>query len=377
MDRVLLCNGSTRLVPLVDERDGDEGYEGSFLHFLIADRLVREHGALPPEGGLPPPNVPAGYKLPAFSSWIVDWAVRHVLAEVPANWCLMVEVEMEWEFDGWISRGHADWLAFDPIGTKAKGGDWKTGRDPVEPAESNEQVNSYMVLAKTNWPSIADIQFQVCQPRVDEDDGFERVSTVVLEGERLEKAASVLDKRITAAIANDMEINSGRIQCRWCPCAIQCPALKLDQQRMKMTLTPEMLGKIKRTPDDATLADWVITARTLTQPTEDAVELLHARLDKAAEVIAGDGTRITRKLQPGGYKVPDPVTFLAAVRVLLPEDKQIAQVMKPSMTRLKDEIAKSMKIKKTGKDPVTAESVFDAHLRPLVEQDQKRILVFQ
>ncbi len=46
------------------------------------------------------------------------------------------------------------------------------------------------------------------------------------------------------------------------------------------------------------------------------------------------------------------------------------------MTRLKDEIATTMNIPKSGKGAVTAETVFDAKLRPLCEQGERRILVY-
>ncbi len=140
MDRVLSCNGSLTLTRMVDERDGDEGWEGTMLHWMIADRAIRELGATPPEGGLPPPDVPKGYKVPAFSLWIVDWALRHIREIIPADWSLMVEVEMEYEFGRWINRGHADIVALSPDGTKAKGADWKAVRVPVDPADNNDHV---------------------------------------------------------------------------------------------------------------------------------------------------------------------------------------------------------------------------------------------
>ena len=374
LDRVLTCNGSIRLVPLVAPRAGDEGHEGSYLHWAIADRLVRLHGAIPPEGGLPPPDVPKGYKLPAFSTWIVDWAVRHVLETIPSHWALFVELSMSNSFPRWDNTGHGDIMGLSPDGDECIGIDWKTGRDPVDPADNNEQVADYLVLAKCEWPSLRRGTFQIAQPRADEDSGFERVSTVVVDD--LDALVASIDRRVCAAMDNDRELNSGKKQCRWCAVGAQCPALQKEKERMKHTLTDEDIARVKREPDDAVLGDWVVTLRTLKRPTEDAEALLHERLDKVPSITAPDGTVITRKVQKGAYSVPDPQRFLATMRTILPSDESLARVMKPSMTAVKDEIATVMNVPKTSKGGVSAESVFDATLRPCVEQGERKLLIF-
>jgi hypothetical protein len=157
---------------------------------------------------------------------------------------------------------------------------------------------------------------------------------------------------------------------------IQCPALREELKAMKLKLTPESISLVKQVPDDALLGDWVITMRKLKRPTDDAEELLHERITAAGEVVAGNGTRITRKIQRGSYTIEDPVRFMEAVRVLLPSDDSIARSFTPSMTRIKDEIADAQKVPKTGSSNLTAENIFDAHLRPLVEQGERKILVF-
>lgn len=374
MDQVLSCPGSLTLTRLVDERDGDEGHEGTLLHWIIATRAILELGATPPEGGLPPPQVPPGYKIPTHSLWIVDWAIRHIQEVIPADWSLMVEVEMEFEFGRWVNRGHADVIGISPCQTKARGCDWKSGRIPVEPAENNEQVGSYLSLIKLSWPTVTEAEFDIAQPRVSEEDGIQRISTVKVTD--LDALVASMDARVCAALDNSNEVNSGRTQCKWCPVGCQCPALQLEQEIMKIILTPDMLAKIKREPDDAQLGDWVISARTLARPTEDANELLHERIDKTGFVDAGCGTRITRKIQKGSYSWPDPLAGLRAVKELLPTDESLAKVATLSVTRLKDEIAAVMNIPKTGKSAVTAEGVFDAKLRPLVEQGERKLLQF-
>ncbi len=374
MDRALSCNGSLTVVPLVDAREGDEGHEGTMLHWMIADRCIRELGALPPPGGLPPPDVPAGYKLPKNSLWIVDWAIRHVIDTIPADWCLMVEVEMVHVFNRWVNVGHADIVATSPDGKKAKGKDWKTGRDPVDPADNNEQVGSYSGLIHCEWPSVEEVEFEICQPRISDDDehGFERVSKVVITN--MPQLVSAMDRRICGALNNPMKLKTGK-QCKYCV-GCSCPALDAEQKLMELTMTPEVLAQIKRTPDDAKLAEFVIIAGRLEKPAKDAKEMLHKRLDVQPSIVAADGTTVTRKVEKGGYEIPDRPAFLSAVKELLPSEASQAKVLTPSMTRLKDEIATTMNIPKSGKGAVTAETVFDAKLRPLCEQGERRILVY-
>ncbi len=365
-DRVLSCNGSLTLTRLVDARDGGEGWEGTMVHWMIADRCIRELGAIPPEGGLPPPEVPPNYRLPNFSLWMVDWAIRHIRERVPDDWCLMVEVEMESEFDRWINRGHADIVAISPDGKRARGCDWKSGRDPVDPAENNEQVGSYCSLIRLTWLTVEEIEFDICQPRVSEEDGFERVSTVVVKD--IDAVIASMDRRMCAALDNPMELETGRKQCTYC-IGCSCPALQAEQKLMKLKMTPEVLATIKRAPDDASLGDFVVTARTLAKPIEDAERLLHERLDVVPEINAGSGTRITRRIQKGSWSWPDPLKTFQAIKELLPTEESLAKVLKPQTTNLKDEIAAVFHVKKTGKDAITAEA-------PTGQQGEKRLLVF-
>lgn len=374
-DREIACPASIVMTPLVAPPKRDDGDEGSYLHWEIADRAIRELGAIPPEGGLPPPNVPQGYKLPANSLWIADWCIRHLQEMVPTDWSLMVEVEMEHAYPRWDDKGHADIVAISPDGKRAKGFDWKTGRDPVDPADENWQVFDYQCLISLEWPSIDGIEFQVVQPRLSEEAG-ERVSISVLEGDRLKAAPGVLDAHMCRSLDNLDEINSGRKQCRWCNVKLQCPAKIAERDFMKMKLTKEALAAIKAVPDDAVLGEWVVVARSLRQAMDDASELLHERLDATGVVVAADGTTITRKVQRGSYTVERPQEFLASFRQLVPADAHLAQCFDPSMTRIKDVLAEVMDIPKGGKSAVTAESVFDAHLRPHVKQGERRVLQF-
>lgn len=373
-DRILSCNGSITLVPLVARRQGTEGYEGTMLHWHIADRAVRELGAVPPAGGLPPPDVPQGYRCPNATAWMIEWAIRHIKESIPADWSLLVEVPLAYEFERFNLSGHIDLLAISPDGKAVKGIDWKTGRDPVDPADNNEQVAAYLALVKKAWPDIERGTFEIAQPLVDEDLGCQRVSRA--ECHNMDGVLNRMETAIAAAMDNAMEVNSGLKQCRWCPVGIQCPALQQELNQMKIKMNEASVALIKNVPDDALLGGWVETMRMLKRPSEDAEALLHERLDVTGKVVASSGTVIQRKIQNGTYEVPDAEAFMAAFKAILP-DSSIPRTWSPSMTKIKDEIAAVQHIPKSGKSAVTAETVFDAHLRPHVQQNQKKVLVFQ
>src|SRR5689334_7088056 len=89
MARGLACPGSAQVVARVRRFNRLDGDEGTMVHYKIAETLIRDHGAIAPDGGIPHPQVAPGYALPQSSEWMVDWGVRHVLETVPADWALM------------------------------------------------------------------------------------------------------------------------------------------------------------------------------------------------------------------------------------------------------------------------------------------------
>lgn len=376
LDRTLLCPGSRTLVPLVRELARDDGDEGTFIHHAVAKRLIDELGAAPPDGGLKPASIPDNYKLPKGSEWIVEWCVRHVRDNVPSDWSLMVELPMAYEFENWVLSGHHDVLAMSPDGTQTLGIDWKTVHVATDPAESNEQVGGYLTLQRRAWPELESAEFHIVQPRV-MDENLQRVSKVKPSGGELDGLVASLDKRVNTALADNMTVSTGRTQCRWCPAKLQCPAMQAEIKLMKSTLTPQLLALITKEPNDTLLGDLIISGRTIQHALEDARKLLDERLDKQGYVDAGSGTRITRKTTRGSYDVPDPHAFYEALKTVLPEEKNRVEGMSFSMTRIKDEIAKVMDIPKSSKNqPVTAETIFDGALRPLVTQGVKHTLIF-
>lgn len=411
-DTTFSCNGSLLAIPLVPERtDVADAVEGSLLHFLIASRLVKEMGAVEPEGGLVAPTLPKGYKLAAFSAWIVDWAVGVVRESVPPDWSLSVEVPLAYRYelprpvwvpvseivgpipddhevkDGMVCiryailSGHMDWFAQSPDGRETIKGDWKTGQVGAEIAESNWQVASYEGLCKMAWEDTEKSQFLLAQPRIDEEaSGIPRISTTKMTGAQLIAMNGELAEQINRALENRYETNSGQKQCKYCPVAAArpwlCPSLRAEEQFMKATLTPSILEELKAAPNDALLGDFVISGRTLAAPVKAATELLHERIEAQGYLDAGCGTRVTCTTRPGAYEVPDPIAFNEKVKELLPEEERRVRASKYSMTDLKDEIAESRNIPKTSKRGESGASIFDAELRPLVNQGVSKILIF-
>lgn len=385
LDRRLLCPGSGTLEPLVSKPPtGQEASDGTQIHDEIATTLLAVAAASMKGSTADDVLFLGDSKLNFNLKWIVDYCVREVHDRVPPDWSLLTEEAYAYEFERFILSGHIDCLALSPDGTEAIGFDWKTGYIPVDAAEYNEQVLGYICLIRRAYPKLDKVTFHIVQPRNDEDEGFERVSKLVAvvnpfsdDEYDLDRITESLERRVNHALENSLVLNSGRTQCRWCPVGIQCPVKQLELQQMKLTLTPEMIAKVKAEPDDALLGDVVITARSLEKPIEDATGLLKERIIKNGFVDAGVGTRITIKQENGSYKVPDKPKFFRELRTLIPNEDQLANALSFSMTSAKEGIATAMNIPKSGKKaPVTAEGVFDAKLRPLVEQGVRLKFVF-
>lgn len=345
------------------------------IHWTVASRLIKEFGATAPEGGLPTPGTPRDYKIPRMSEWIVDWALRVVADNIDPRHALQVEGEFFAEFDRFDLIGHIDVNSINALGTTFVGGDWKTGYKPVAPAELNDQFLGYLVLAKRAWPALEHAKFFGAQPRNSEEEGFERVSIVELDGEQLNDCVTSLNDRINFALDNAMIVDSGPLQCAWCPVGIQCPAIQKEIELMKAALTPETLASIKVSADDALLGDIVISARSFSKAVEDAEALLKERIRANGSVTSGGGTRITIKEKGGKYKITNAEGAWAAVTSLVPPGR-IPQVVNYQKDRLIDEIATAAGVPKGGQADTTGEKLFDALVRPNMEQGVSHTLVF-
>ncbi len=370
LDRVLLCPGSMTLVPLVAPRKGAEGDEGTFLHWLAHSKLKAEHGATGELG--PSPAIP---KTINFCAWIADYYVRFVRDNAPPDWSLECEVAMAYDFDGFSLSGHVDSVAVNTEGTEAIGFDLKTGRDPVDPADNNEQILGYSILLLRAYPDLKKITFWIVQPCNDEDEGFERCSSVVIEGALLASATASLEQRLKAAIVRKMEVETSRRACKWCSGAMQCPAAIAERELMKATLTLELLEKIKAVPDDAELAKWVIAGRTLSRPLEDADKMLRARIAENGQVLTSDGLPITTKTSPGSYEITQPLEFYNKLTAELPPER-VAACIKPSITKLREEIAEQKQIPVKSSKGASATAYVAGEFGPYMVQRERTILVF-
>jgi len=369
LDRILECSGSMTLCAVVDDRQGDEGLEGTALHQLAHARMVSELGA---SGD---PGAPVECKSVNFSQWISNYYFRTVATEVPPDWSLEVEVPLAYEWPRFILSGHIDALALSPDCTEAIIFDLKTGYIAVDVADQNWQILAYIALLQRAYPGIRKVTAFIVQPRADEDMGEERVSSVTIEDVNV---TAGLEAKINHALDNPMELNTGIKCCRWCEAASQCPAAIKLRDLMKHTLTKDELARIGREPNDAVLADWVIAGRVLTQPLLDAAKLAKERIETVEHLRSSDGHHITVKVENGAFTVENKEAFLSQFRTVLPTDESLAKCWKPSMSEIKAEIAEKMNIKKTSKvDSVTAETVFDAHFRPYVTQGVRKKFVIQ
>lgn len=370
----LSCFGSGRVEALVGERVGDDGEVGSWLHYKTADRLVREDGASAPDG-LTPPVVSPEFKTPKDSLWVIDWCVRFARETIPADWSLLVEVALEWEFERWIGTGHGDFFAFSPDGTEMIGGDWKTVYLAVERAEFNDQVLMYIVLAKLNWPELRKITFYVLQPRMSDDNEDERrITWVTLEGAELDACVASLDARVCHALDHWRKLKSGA-HCKWCV-GLKCPCLQKELGFMELELTDEVLASLKGEPDDATLARLQFSARTLAKPLEDLEKIVKDRLEDGRAIVAPDGRSITKETSNAGIKVTDPIGYSRAVRVLVPDEDQLALATSYSIAPLVSIIAERTGRPKGGKSGTSARDELNATTAPFYEVRTKQTLKY-
>lgn len=372
LDRNLLCNGAPTLEQRVAPRPGTEGDMGTFLHWLAHSKLKTEHGAVGEIG--PSPAIPPAIE---FNAWIADYYVRFIRETVPDTWALECEVHLVEEFERFILSGHIDDCGINADATEAIIFDLKTGRDPVDPADNNDQVFGYACLLLRAYPTLRKIQAYIVQPLADEDSGEQRISgPMVMEGELLANAIAALERRVGAALDNAMELNSSPKACKWCRVAVQCPAVLAERESMKLKLTPEAIERVKSTPDDVALADWTVASRVLQRPMDDAVDAAKERLKAVGILTSSDGVSITAKTGPGVWKYPRPVETLAALRRHLGTDEQLAPVLGFSLSKAVDAIAAAKGIPKKAKVGECAEGIVAAEVKVTAEQQTRTTLQF-
>jgi hypothetical protein len=407
---VFECHGSLLLSPRITLRRRKDGDQGELLHYLTARRAVDELGASEPEGGLKPPSLGKDAKVPAFTAWIVDWAIRHIKETIPADWSLMVEVGFAYRYElprpVWVPvseiigavpadhdvkegmvciryvvvSGHQDVLGISPCGKRSKGIDWKCGPVGADAAEYNWQAATYLSLTHIAYePEESD--FCLAQPLVDEEaTGVPRISNVTLKGPQLAAMTREIAEQINKALEDRYTTNSAPKQCKWCPVALarpwDCPSLNAEELYMKAQIESGLLERLKAAPNDAALGDFVLSGRTIAGPVKEATELLHERLEANGYVDAACGKRITVKKQNGTIKILDPLAYYNRLAGVLPVER-LALAVKPSKDRVIDQVAATLDLPKTSEKGHSATSWYEDNVKGFTEQETKRILVIQ
>ena len=371
LDSLIRCPGSRTLRAIVERRGGDDAKEGTALHWMIAQHLVREMKAVAPDLGDIATILPA-YKLSDSVKWIVPWCVSQVEEHIPSFYALEVETELEHEFPRFVLTGHIDCAGTSPDGAIARDFDWKCGRIAVDAADENWQVRGYQVLRRKVY-GITASQFRIAQPWND-DDFDERVSLSEISGaEALDALCDELEAAVNAALDRPMEVETGVSQCKYCV-GQNCPAIREEIELMKMTLTPEALGTIRATPDDATLVDWVMRGRTLTKPIDDAAALLKERIE-ANGPIAYEGGTARLSEEPSGFDVVDPAgMYREMTAVLSPE--QMGPALSYSGTKIKKALSEALKIPLGGKSAMNAKGFFEARFAAFLKAKTRKLLHF-
>lgn len=390
LDQLLSCPGSKTLVEALGCARSEEStaYDGNYIHHEAARRLVNAHGAIPPEGGLPPPDLPENYSPPPFLRWVPDWCVHRVLETAGADTAIEVESELAFEFDEFTLTGHCDASVVNADATELVFTDYKTGIVPVDAAEANWQIAGYSVLFKKQWPSLRKITGRIAQPRMAAE---ERVSEVVLEGEQLEGAAAFLEGKIKAALANPMMLETGQKQCRWCDAALRCPALEKETELMKLEITKEEIERLKAEPEAQALARIAVAKKLLEPRFKTGSELLKALMEQTGTAITmPDGTVLTLKDRAGireitdkseafhrlaGYvkEVPGDPAKLEFVPGLL-EEGQVLECVKFSIPDLEAKAAEVLSLPLESEKTESGKSKIADTIGEFVQQPTRRVL---
>lgn len=351
LDRFLGCNGAETLIDALGAKWGDESlsWEGNWTHWNSAMVLVTDHQAMAPDDGLPPPRVPAGWEPTDFAQWMSAWFVSEVLSDTDADMALAVELEVMHEFDKFWLTGHLDVTAFKADLSVIAFDDLKTGSNIVDEADCNWQVLGYATLLRMNYPEVQKIIGRIRQPRKPEELG-ERTTRMVLEGERLHRAAEFLEREINKALANTMEIQTGK-HCRFCPAWMRCPAFEAEVNFMKSTLTKEIIEQMKAAPDEERLAKFAIAKKELEPHLKSAWDMIKALLEKRATPLQVDGRVLTLIPGSGAREFTDVATAWEILNDTISDPAAIYACMSLSPEPMEKALAKQFGIPHKSKDP--------------------------
>jgi hypothetical protein len=382
LDRVLACHASRLLALKVGDRyDRGDGArtEGNWCHYTAAKILVDEESATIGDGGLIPPTL-GDWKPSGFSSWIVDYFVSAVRAETPGM-ALIVEDEMIAGFKEFTLTGHADVLAFSADGKEAIGFDLKAGAIPVQAAEENNQMLGYMVLVALCYPTVEKVRWLIVQPKNDEEAGFDRITEVSISGDEIKAMAEYLDRALTRVLFNPYFINSddGGKQCKYCPAALKCPAIRNDIAIMKTTLTSQAIDEITPEMDIEELMIFDDARRKFDGPFKAAHEILKEKIkaDPNEQVTLEDGRTlgITRRGGKRTWKQGHRVTVLSKVDGEGFDPETRAEVVEVKIGELEKAIAKHRGIPINSKKKECAKDIVGGEYGQFWDQSEVEMVV--
>lgn len=363
LDRVLRCGGSLKLCSLIVDQRGTDWVQGVIGHHEIASKLC--------SGPLPwPEQIKPGEKF--AEPWAIDWCIRRAneFIDYPHR---MVEHALAYEFDRYNLSGHIDYLGISTDAKQAALIDWKLGRRPTDPADSNDQVAGYIVLTKRAWPSLDVIRAAIGQPFNNEDAGFPRFSVVEVGGSDLDDLMESMDDRINGALDKGDELSRSVIGCKYCSAFAQCEEIKLLRKRMKTKLTPAMLAEIQSETPDAELADIVLDWRTLKGPMEAIDTVVRGKIKKGGPIVANSGARLSLETKNGQWKAVNKHELFKAVKDVLPEER-MANAITFSVGELVEQIAEEKGIPETSSEGLCARDVFDGYMAPHMQQGTQYVL---
>lgn len=373
LDQIINCPASFTLIPLVVDTDEDSeaSTQGNWCHAQAARRLIEEHGATTPTLI----KFPKHYEPDSIDNWVVDFYLEEFLDQVPGDWAIEVENELAYDYGRFILTGHQDALAVSPDIETAVAVDLKRGRVPVDEAGANWQILGYLVQVKRAYPSLKKIIYSIIQPLAMPDLGYERVSTVMLEGDRLEQAVPFLTGKLEEALDNPSLLQTGWKYCRYCPVAntFQCPAVNAHVQEMKLTLTKDHIAAIQQQPDLQQLGEWTVDRRMLAGLMDKAAKLLKEQIGNEPLILERDGSRIILADRNGQRRIESEPGWQKLVEIFPSEE--CYECIRLSPTEIEKQLAAFFKIPKTSKKNVSGQSEFKRIFGSITHQDPTTELI--
>lgn len=382
LDRVIECPGSRTLSRIVLDGAIDIGevggsqatWQGSWCHWEAARRLIEEHGAVGPVGGLQPPDIPEGWEPSKFDRYAVDWFIATLLALTPEDHAIYVEHGFRWETDEFILTGHIDVFTVSPLGDVVHWNDQKRGMDEVEPAEFNYQVAGYGALLAVNLPSVKTGEARILQRSAERP-----VSEVVVDD--MQRMPTFIRAKIVNALANPNQLNTGK-HCNYCPGLLvgdargaACPAVRAHINHMKMLLTEEHIATLKAAPDLKPLALLAYDCSRLQRPMKTVIDSLRERMAVGGQVDLGNGLVATVVEENGRRTTRHPQAVFDYFKGRVDEDR-LWQCFKPTWGEngIEDALVETG-LKRTSKKEASATSIIKGASH-LYEQEKVQKLKF-